>query len=772
MPVRQYTDRMPPWPKPPAPIRRPGTAAILRRLDLSKRFGGLPDPFDTIWSRIGRTAHPVRVLVAAVVLGVMNQACAVNGSGRQPVSPTRPAQAGKPAPAQKGAPAQSQATARGIQLRLSTEPATAVPPAVPAAALPPATDGATAGSPQAVAQGPETRLAASHEPPAAPALASHAVALAQPPAIPAAGAGRPAPPAAPRIIPPVPPAAAVTTGPQRPAPVNRQATASWTARTAGSPAEPPNPPPAQPPAATAGAATTATATQPPAPIRADASPATTPMPAAAPTAGAQRLATPPVAVTPLATPSAEESLARAEKVDSLWARVRSGFGVPDLQSPLVDRHEAFYANRPQYLQRIVERGKRYLHFIVEEVEKRGMPLEIALLPMIESAYNPKAYSKAHASGMWQFIPSTGKNYGLEQNWWYDGRRDVLAATRAALDYLQKLHADFGDWQLALAAYNWGEGAVARAIERNQRRGLPTDYSNLNMPAETRNYLPKLQAVKNIVSEPERFGMALDEVPNEPYFIRVAAPGHIDFKRAAQLAEVPLEELHSLNPGHNRPVIATDQSLLIPADKADVFEQNLRALEGPLTSWRTYRLPAAERLDAIAARFHTSVALLAQVNDIRPGTRLKAGSTLLVPAGATRGTTWMTADAGIDTTGFNPPQALAEQRIHRVRKGETLAGIAARHDVEVDDLMAWNRLSRPAARPGAVLRLHPPASGGGGARHLRHDARQAPAKAHTGSHAGAKHPDRHRSAKGGHTPSGTRAAKKPATRKEQHRIAGR
>jgi membrane-bound lytic murein transglycosylase D len=374
--------------------------------------------------------------------------------------------------------------------------------------------------------------------------------------------------------------------------------------------------------------------------------------------------------------------------------------------------------------------------------------------------------------MWQFIPSTGKTYGLEQNWWYDGRRDVLAATRAALDYLQKLHADFGDWQLALAAYNWGEGAVARAIERNQRRGLPTDYSNLNMPAETRNYLPKLQAVKNIVSEPERFGMALDEVPNEPYFIRVAAPGHIDFKRAAQLAEVPLEELHSLNPGHNRPVIATDQSLLIPADKADVFEQNLRALEGPLTSWRTYRLPAAERLESVAAHFHTSAALLAQVNDIRPGTRLKAGSTMLVPAGAARGTAWMSADAGIDTSGFNPPQALAEQRSHKVRKGETLAGIAARHEVDVADLMAWNRLSRPVARPGAVLRLQPPASGGGGPHPPRHETRHAAGKAHAGAHAAAQQPDRHRSAKGGHPPSGSRAAKKPPERKEQHRVAGR
>jgi membrane-bound lytic murein transglycosylase D len=703
---------------------------------LFQRFRGRPDPFRAITLRIGHighVAHPVRVLVFAIVLGGMNQACAVNGANRQPLAQTRPAQTARPATTPKPAAAPPQTAARGIQLRLSTEPAAIVPPSVPEATVPLRMESASATSLPGVTQDPEARVRPKPDPLAEPSLASHTVALAQPPAIPAARSSRAAPPAAPRVVPPVPPPAAVATTAPPPTAPTRQAGAGVTPRMAGAPADP-----------TSVAVPQAAATM--------------------------SLASP--QPTPFATAPAEDVMTQAEKVDSLWTRVRSGFGVPDLQSPLVDRHEAFYANRPQYLQRIVERGKRYLHFIVEEVEKRGMPLEIALLPMIESAYNPKAYSKAHASGMWQFIPSTGKNYGLEQNWWYDGRRDVLAATRAALDYLQKLHADFGDWQLALAAYNWGEGAVARAIERNQRRGLPTDYSNLSMPAETRNYLPKLQAVKNIVSEPERFGMALDEVPNEPYFIRVAAPGHIDFKRAAQLAEVPLEELHSLNPGHNRPVIATDQVLLIPADKADVFEQNLRALEGPLTSWRTYRLTAAERLEAIAARFHTSASLLAQVNDIRPGTRLKAGSTLLVPAVAARGVGRTNEGAGIDTSGFTPPQVLAEQRIHRVRKGETLAGIAARHEVEVADLAAWNRLSRPVARPGAVLRLQPPASGGRASHHPPHDTRNAPGKAQTGAHAEAKRTDRHRAAKGGHTSSVNLAAKQRPPRKEQHRIAGR
>lgn len=389
--------------------------------------------------------------------------------------------------------------------------------------------------------------------------------------------------------------------------------------------------------------------------------------------------------------------------DNLWARMRAGFAIPDLESPLVDRHTDWYANRPGYVQRVVERGRRYMHFVVEELEKRGMPLEIALLPMIESAYNPAAYSKAHASGMWQFIPATGRNYGLKQNWWYDGRRDVTAATRAALDYLEKLHGMFGDWRLALAAYNWGEGAVSRAIDRNQRQGLPTDYESLRMPEETRNYLPKLQAVKNIISEPERYGLALDDVPNEPYFIRVAAPGQIDFKRAAQLAEVPLEEFRSLNPAHNRPVITADSgSLLIPADKADVFNANLNALETPLVSWQIYRLERNERIESVAARFGTTAAQLKVVNGVSAGHKLKAGSTLLVPISGARSA--QARPANLNATDFQPPEMVVEPRTHRAHKGDTLRGIAARYGVTIQQLMTWNRMRTASVRSGQVLRV--------------------------------------------------------------------
>ena len=239
---------------------------------------------------------------------------------------------------------------------------------------------------------------------------------------------------------------------------------------------------------------------------------------------------------------------------SLWQRIRNGFGLPDIASPLVREQEEWFANRPDYIKRTVARSSRYLYYIVEEVEKRGMPSEIALLPIIESAYNPVAYSRAHASGIWQFIPSTGKLYGLQQNFWYDGRRDVMAATNAALDYLEKLYDMFGSWDLALASYNWGEGAVARAIAKNLAKGLPTDYQSLTMPNETRYYIPKLQAVKNIIANPAQYGIELAEVPNQPYFVAVTTTKHIDVKLAAKLADVPLDEFVSLNPGYSRPVI--------------------------------------------------------------------------------------------------------------------------------------------------------------------------------------------------------------------------
>src|SRR5512146_1442573 len=265
----------------------------------------------------------------------------------------------------------------------------------------------------------------------------------------------------------------------------------------------------------------------------------------------------------------------------LWQRIRFGFALDPLDSPLVAEQEDWYASRPDYIKRFVDRGSLYLHYIVEQVEKRHMPTEIALLPVVESAFTPNARSHAKASGLWQFIPSTGKNYGLKQNWWVDNRNDIVAATNAALDYLQRLHDEFGSWELALAAYNCGEGCVSRAIAWNQKRGLPTDYLSLRLPPETRTYVPKLMAVKNIVLWPATYGVELDSVPDQPYFTTVKAPEKIDVKLAAKLAGMSEEEFVALNPAHRKPVaVASDGTLVLPLDKAEAFKENLEAWDKP------------------------------------------------------------------------------------------------------------------------------------------------------------------------------------------------
>jgi len=353
-------------------------------------------------------------------------------------------------------------------------------------------------------------------------------------------------------------------------------------------------------------------------------PAAAPAPSAAPTPRAETPAQP----APVQARAPEPPRPPAD----IWERMRPGLRLTPLNSPLVQEWEQYYSRRPDYFARMVERSGRYLYHVIEEVERRKMPAEVALLPMIESAYNPQAYSRAHASGMWQFIPSTGKLYGLRQNYWYDGRRDVLAATSAALDYLEKLHGMFGDWNLALAAYNWGEGAVGRAIAKNQAKGLPTDYESLTMPAETRNYIPKLQAVRNIIANPERFGITLANVPNHPYFATVTTRSHIDVKVAASFAEMSVEEFRFLNPAHNKPVIKASgvETLVLPIDKVAVFQRNLAANERPLVSWQAYTLKRSDKPEQVAAKYGMTLAQLKEVNGITGKNKIVAGQTVLVP----------------------------------------------------------------------------------------------------------------------------------------------
>lgn len=319
----------------------------------------------------------------------------------------------------------------------------------------------------------------------------------------------------------------------------------------------------------------------------------------------------------------------------VWERIRNGYAMQPMDNDLVRQWENFYSAKPEYFARMVDRSSHYLFHIIEEIERRKMPAEVALLPMIESAYNPQAYSKAHASGLWQFIPSTGRLYGLRQNWWYDGRRDVIAATGAALDYLEKLYAQFGDWELALASYNWGEGAVARAVARNQAKGLPGDYASLTMPAETRNYLPKLIAVKNIIADPARFGVKLASVPNQPYFEVVTVKRHIDVKLAAKFAELPLDEFKFLNPAHNKQVIkaGSSETIVLPRDKVAIFHANLANHDKPLVSWQAHTIKAGEKPEKIAARYGMSMAELKQVNGIGGKNKFHTGQPLLVQATA-------------------------------------------------------------------------------------------------------------------------------------------
>lgn len=397
----------------------------------------------------------------------------------------------------------------------------------------------------------------------------------------------------------------------------------------------------------------------------------------------------------LGSPSKKSlDVASSEEPVDLWDRIRDGFALQELDSPLVQNHVDWYTNRPEYMRRMVERSQLYLYHIVEEVEKRGMPTEVALLPMIESAFNPKAYSTSHASGIWQFIPSTGKHFGLEQNWWYDGRRDVTAATDAALDYLQKLHDMFDSWELALAAYNWGEGSVQRAIAKNRKKGLPTDYLSLTMPAETRNYLPKLMAIKQIIMDPAARNLTLASIPNRPYFVSVTTPQHIDLAVAARLAEMPLHDFVSLNPAYNRPVINAkgSRTLLLPVDKADTFTSNLESYDKPLVSWKSYTPIRGEKIDKVARRFSISVARLKEINSITRRNKLSAGQTLLVPLSRNETTVpaFDEAQQAIESE-ETEPLSVSSRLIYAVKKGDTLAGIAKRHKISATQIKALNHL---------------------------------------------------------------------------------
>lgn len=319
---------------------------------------------------------------------------------------------------------------------------------------------------------------------------------------------------------------------------------------------------------------------------------------------------------------------------NLWNRIRNGFAIPNLNLSSVDTQIALYTEKPQHIERTTLRASKYLYHVVEEIEKRRMPMELALLPFVESGFNPLAYSSANAAGMWQFIPSTATNFKLKVNAFKDERRDVIASTDAALTYLQKLHSMFGDWQLALAAYNWGEGSVMRAIAANKAAGQKTSYTALlsRMPEETRNYVPRLMALKAIISKPASYKVTLPTVRNEPYFTAMAKVPDIDVKLAAQLAEMSVDEFNALNPQFNSEIITgSNTRILLPTTQADKFRTNLRSWGKKLTSWTAHQVNGArERVEAIASRFGTTPDIIREANHIPARMQVLAGSTLLVP----------------------------------------------------------------------------------------------------------------------------------------------
>ncbi len=412
----------------------------------------------------------------------------------------------------------------------------------------------------------------------------------------------------------------------------------------------------------------------------------------------------PVPVDPLRPDVRLDLDERSARVD-LWDRVRRGFAMPELDNDLVRERERWYATRPDYVARMTERGSRYLFHIVEELEKRGMPTELALLPFIESAYNPQAMSVARASGMWQFIPSTGRDFELKQNIFRDDRRDVLASTRAALDYLQKLYAMFGDWQLALAAYNWGEGSVQRAVDKNLRAGLPTNYESLRMPAETRLYLPKLQAVKNIVARPGDFNLRLPDLLNHPYFLSVPIERDMDVAVAVKLAGMPLEEFQTLNPQMNRPVIlaAGTPQVLLPYDNANKFVRELPKHRGPLASWTAWVAPRTMKTAEAARTVGMSEESLREVNHIPVRMLIKAGSTLVVPRGNALLADVSSEVADTAMLALSPEAPPLRKTSLKAGHKDSVASVAKRYHVSAAQVAEWNQVGANASfAPGQTI----------------------------------------------------------------------
>jgi membrane-bound lytic murein transglycosylase D len=389
----------------------------------------------------------------------------------------------------------------------------------------------------------------------------------------------------------------------------------------------------------------------------------------------------------------------------LFDRMRSGFRLQDDPARRVtDQELGWYADNPEYVERAFGRSEHYLYHIVQELEARGMPLEIALLPVVESAFEPYAFSRARAAGMWQFIPDTGSRFNLKQDWWYDGRRDIVESTRAALDYLDSLHDEFnGDWLLAIAAYNCGELAVEHAIDVNRAQGLPITFWDLRLPKETRAYVPKLLAMKRLVANPGRYGLSISPIPNQPYFEQVQTKGQISLKRAAEIAGITPDDVYELNPAFHR--WATDPvgpySLLLPVDAVESFNRNIGELsdEERLGCIR-YRVRPGDSVASVAAHFNTSVNVIRELNDM-PSGKFTIGQELLIPSNVALPAKVLLAAQRVD----RPDRMPRRWHIQVARSGETLYSIARHHGMSVSRLASLNGMSpNEQLRAGQKIRL--------------------------------------------------------------------
>ena len=390
----------------------------------------------------------------------------------------------------------------------------------------------------------------------------------------------------------------------------------------------------------------------------------------------------------------------AKPAESLWPKINAGYKMYTKPSKKglkrIKKYENWYKKRPDYIERMMVRANKYLYFVYQEVKKRNMPMEIALLPMIESAYNPLAKSKAKAVGMWQFIPSTGRLYGLQQDWWRDERQNVIESTDSALDYLERLHDEFGTWELALAAYNAGEGRVGRTQKKNKRNKRPTDFYSLNLPMETRNYVPKLLAIRNIMQNPAKYGIVLKDIPFQPYFESVVVPDEIDTELAARLAEISLEEFQLLNAEHKRPIMKSVEgahSILLPVGAVTTFNKNLFAHDQPISSWKVYKPKKGETLKHVAKKFNIDWRVLAKVNQLRSQKRFGKRNILLIPNTNAIGTSFPSSGGIIDYHTIIT---------HRVKSGETLSHISSRYKVGVKAIMEFNELPSSKIIIGDIL----------------------------------------------------------------------